>query len=319
VTALDDVTTARNELHASTYWKPSSSNWKTTHLYKCDLALQAAQADLAAAPSSTTTSGAYPYFVESFNGKFDQSRWTTRDTIDFAAAAPCVRVTVESGQPIYGYISTGCYPGNRTHTAYLDGSSSGALDGAGFNEDVWYRLKIRYPSGQPFQPGINSCGIEFHVDDKTASDLKALGKGAYSPLIGVYKDSTTGALSLMVRTVGCPYSQADLYGNVGQALTRDPVALQWDHWYDIVWHLKWGETLAKGLCEWWVDGVQKLSAPAVTQYVDDVTGTGRLSYGENVSLNNYRSGLGSESPAPSPMSVDFAQLVCGPSRASVGF
>lgn len=47
MTALDDVKGAQAELHASTFWTPGKRGFQTTHLWKCDLALQAALADLA--------------------------------------------------------------------------------------------------------------------------------------------------------------------------------------------------------------------------------------------------------------------------------
>ncbi len=46
MTALDDVKNAQIELHDSTYWKPSSKGWTTTHLYRCDVLLQSAIVEL---------------------------------------------------------------------------------------------------------------------------------------------------------------------------------------------------------------------------------------------------------------------------------
>ncbi len=80
--ALDDVKTAQAELHASTYWKPGSRGWTTTHLYLCDQALQAAIRDLTVTPPVPTPPTTVYLFQDDFDGpagaKPDPAKWDAK-------------------------------------------------------------------------------------------------------------------------------------------------------------------------------------------------------------------------------------------------
>jgi hypothetical protein len=127
--------------------------------------------------------------------------------------------------------------------------------------EIWLRTSVMFPSTtaisnsgvtgeQPFQPTTGEWNwfLEFHNDS--------------SPLPGCAKEFANVALT--VRTSDSPEIGAIGTNNVRMALRImggndcapnivwvDGPPLQWDHWYEILLHIKWSPS--SGIVEWYLD------------------------------------------------------------------
>lgn len=209
------------------------------------------------------------------------------------------------------------------HTGRIPGSGTGCCNGDGQGGvDTWYRFRLRFPTGYRATPGTQNAVFELHVDDKTAAERAALGYGnAYSSLIGVQGDGTSCFGTPAFCTT--PATSARLFIQVPGGPTNAPDSqtfkryfplpsgsLLTNHWYDLVLHMRWSGDPTNGWVQWWLDGAKILDVHTATLYTRR---DGTLSYAENLGGFNYR--LWSSWAS----SVDFDELIWGPTAASVGF
>jgi hypothetical protein len=85
--------------------------------------------------------------------------------------------------------------------------------------------------------------------------------------------------------------------------------LQYNHWYDIVFHIIWSPSSTTGLFEWWKDGQQMMSRHMGTLWLRPDGSTDHVS----LMLNNYRLQASWNS------TVYYSKTLVGPTQASVGF
>jgi hypothetical protein len=206
-----------------------------------------------------------------------------------------------------------------THSGWRRGTDP--LTGNGFHEEVWYRLKVRFPAANVFRPNSGAISIfQAHVDDRTQALAQSIGSEAYSNKLQVNADGAgSGSPSagpgrkprLMLRVYGGVLRPNDPYGRRGvRTFQMHSNSLRLGHWYDIVIHYVLGETPRNGYVQWWVDRRKVADAHVPTQYVRP---DGTLSFGENLECINYRQLASWDS------SVDFDELRVGRTPASIGF
>lgn len=204
------------------------------------------------------------------------------------------------------------------HCGYASGDpSASAYPGAsGKREEVWYRWRQRWPTGYRPTLGTQNSTMEWHFDRVSE---KAFGR-AVSPLVLV---EGVGGTSITVGGVTfdtAPSTVAQVmlqFPGGGTSETgigvRVPIimgaAFQLDHWYDFVAHWIFDPDPAIGWCQLWIDGAKVTDLHRSTQYLRP---DGTRGYQEDVGVYNYRHWANFAS------SVDYAQIVWGPTAASVG-
>jgi hypothetical protein len=268
-----------------------------------------------------------PYYVEHFDGSFTQAFWHLGGYANPLAwvdgsAGKAMRLTNYGNAPTttdYGQLAYLDALAKYAHAGWLPGTDP--LTGNGFHEEVWYRLKVRFPGGNVFRPNPGAISIfQPHIDAKTEAWAESIGSEAYSNKLQVNANGVgSGRLNtrpgtrprLMLRVYGGVLRPNDPYGKRGvRTFQMRSNSLRLNHWYDIVIHYVLGETRRNGYVQWWVDRRKAADAHVPTQYVRP---DGTLSFGENIECINYRQLASWDS------SVDFDELRVGPTRSSIGF
>lgn len=127
--------------------------------------------------------------------------------------------------------------------AYLDHLQDRPWEQEGAN--TWYRFRYAFPSGTKrafpgsFRPNQTSSGWNMILEWHEPACCEA------SPYIGV---RFSGRGVLMLRWVGGPENASTW------VLAYDRRPLQYDHWYDMLVHVRWSADATKGFVEWWADG-----------------------------------------------------------------
>jgi hypothetical protein len=203
----------------------------------------------------------------------------------------------------------------------LLGSGTNCCDGNGnpSSEDAWFRVRIHFPADYRPTPYAQNALFEWHNDDVSVANARAVGENVYSTLVGVVADGSCNS-DLYCPTPGTNprwYFQvtggniatgADAQGSLIQNRVGPGVVL--DHWYDVVDHLRTSADPAIGAAEVWIDGVKVLDEHRPTQFRRT---DGTYGYGENFGVTNDRLSCSWDA------SVDFDELVVGPTATSVGF
>ena len=296
-------------------------------------ASSAATAVIAGTPSTSSPSPSGFYYAEHFDNSFNSSifgvvaqspssfSWMQGALNQAGRITDCASTTSPcsgSGSD-YGQYNTVWAPAQYAHAGYIPGSAVDTRYGNGKEEDTWYRFRMHFPSTFKATPGTQNSVFEFHVDEKTVADAKAAGQpNAYSINMAIASDgsgcSGTPALCtspgtnprLYLQVPGGPVALPASESSKRYYMPSNSLLL--DHWYDIVLHIFWSPV--NGHVEWWVDGAKQADALTPTEYVRR---DGTYSYGEYIQFNNYRYW------ATWPSSVDFDELVWGPTAPSVGF
>ena len=226
----------------------------------------------------------------------------------FAAAVdPGAAVSGQPGQKSLLYLFPHDVPSQGKTEAY---------EGA----ERWYRSYVRFPA--TFQPAPNTdwnwvkewhnwpngpCCANLAV---TVDTDPARGAGERLTMRVMGGGNATNPIEKTGSPSGNPAAHTDWY--VGDA------SLEREHWYDLLTHVKWSSDPSRGLVEWWVDGVLKVSRQTSTLfwYADNnqnfagaTPGSGQAYYMEGY----YRPGSGT---APATVYHDGARI--GSTRASVG-
>jgi hypothetical protein len=171
-------------------------------------------------------------------------------------------------------------------------------------QDTWYRVRMKLPSNA-YAPTTGQWNwlVEWHDDAHTQ------GYGANSTALGIFTDYPTvsGAVGqnprLALRLAGGK-SASPTY----RAIELPSNSLQYDHWYDLVFHFVWHTDSNIGYVQWWVDGNKWADLHFPTLFVNpDGTQSYNL-YG----LYNYHLA------APWTSEVDYDSAAIGPSLSSVG-
>jgi hypothetical protein len=111
--------------------------------------------------------------------------------------------------------------------------------------NTWYRFRYAFPSGTKrafpgsFKPNQTSSGWNMVLEWHEPGCCEA------SPYLGV---RFSGRGALMLRWVGGPR------GASTWVLAYDGRPLKYDHWYDMLVHVRWSADPSKGFVEWWADG-----------------------------------------------------------------
>ena len=293
----------------------------------------AATAVITGTPSANSPSPSGFYYAEHFDNSFNSSifgvvaqspssfSWMPGALNQAGRITDCASTTSPcsgSGSD-YGQYNTVWAPAQYAHAGFVPGSAADTRYGNGKEEDTWYRFRMHFPSTFKATPGTQNSVFEFHVDEKTVADAQAAGQpNAYSINLAIASDgngcSGTPALCTSPGTNPRFYLQVP-GGSVSLPASQSAKryympsnSLVLDHWYDIVLHIFWSPV--NGHVEWWVDGAKQADALTPTEYVRR---DGTYSYGEYIQLNNYRYW------ATWASSVDFDELVWGPTATSVGF
>jgi len=286
-----------------------------------------ATAALTAGPAKRKPSKRKPYYVEHFDGSFTQSFWHLGGYANPLAwvdgsTGKAMRLTNYANAPVtteYGQLAYLDALAQYAHAGWLRGTDP--LTGNGFHEEVWYRLKVRFPGAKVFRPNPGAISIfQPHVDARTESEAESIGSEAYSNKLQVNADGASSGTPnttpgrrprLMLRVYGGVLRPNDPYGHGNvKTFQMHSNSLRVNHWYDIVIHYVLGETRRNGYVQWWVDRRKIADAHVPTQYVRS---DGTLSFGENIECINYRQHASWDS------SVDFDELRVGSTRSSIGF
>lgn len=267
-----------------------------------------------------------PYYVEHFDGSFTQAFWHLGGSAKPLAwvdgsTGKAMRLTNYANAPAtsdYGQLAYLVALAQYAHAGWLPGTDP--LTGNGFHEEVWYRLKVRFPGARLFRPNPGAISIfQPHIDARTETLAGSIGSEAYSnklqvnadgPSTGMPKTTPGRKPRLMLRVYGGVLRPNDPYGRSNVRTFQMHSRLRLDHWYDIVIHYVLGETRRSGYVQWWVDRRKIADAHVPTQYLRP---DGTLSFGENIECINYRQLASWDS------SVDFDELRVGPTRSSIGF
>jgi hypothetical protein len=127
--------------------------------------------------------------------------------------------------------------------AYLDHLQDRPWEREGAN--TWYRFRYAFPSGKnpalpgSFKPSQTSSGWNMVLEWHEPACCPA------SPYIGV---RFSGRGALMLRWVGGPKEASKWI------LAYDDRPLRYDHWYDMLVHVRWSADPNVGFVEWWADG-----------------------------------------------------------------
>jgi Polysaccharide lyase len=213
------------------------------------------------------------------------------------------------------------------HAGRAPGSGTDCCDGNGQHGNAWYRVRLRFPPGYQATPLRQNTIFQLHVDAKTEQDAAAHGQSAYSTALLV-ESSVPPRYTLSTACPGSPMfcvvpgvhphlslqvaggSTADSYATAVKHFANGRQPLRMNHWYDVVLHVVWDPSPRVGRVQWWVDGRRLVDTHLSTQYT---RGDGTTSYAENIEALNYRLW------ASWPSSIDFDNLLVGPTAATVGF
>jgi hypothetical protein len=194
-------------------------------------------------------------------------------------------------------------------------TSGGRVQG----QDSWYHVSLYLPQGSDCftssgapntrdaakdcwfpTPGQWNVLTEWHDDGHTWS------YGAQSSYMGVFSDYPTDS-----GVVGKnPHLVLVLRGGKSSAPTNRDIELSapllYNHWYSMTFRFVWSTSSSTGLAEWWVDGVQELSAKFPTLYTNP---DGTVSYNA-FGIYNYHYA------APWNDTSQYNDVAIGPTRAS---
>jgi hypothetical protein len=235
-----------------------------------------------------------------------EGRYAFRSTVDAGAVGKG-----ESGQRAMLLL----FPSNNASQ-----NATGAYEGG----ERWYRTQMYFPADFKAAPNNTwNWVLQWHnwPDGPCCSN------------ISVSVDTTKGGEKLSLRVMGGgdqahPVENNDIITERNPAGTLewfvgDP-ALQREHWYDSVVHIKWSADPSKGLAEWWLDGKKIMSKtlPTLYWYADNnkntpgaTPGPGQAYYMEGY----YRPAkLPDGSVDTSSASVYFDGAQMGPTPASIG-
>jgi Polysaccharide lyase len=147
--------------------------------------------------------------------------------------------------------------------------------------DVWYAVKVFFPSSSQFPTGNGQDVVEWHTSDK-------VGTGPTSSFMGVGTDypvtSSPGVNPRLTFWVRGGYFDSSGRHITEKTISMRPRSLLLNHWYSIQFHMRWSADPAKAVSDWYVDGVQRAH---VTGYANlfrfddgttDQTGVGLYNY-----------------------------------------
>lgn len=215
------------------------------------------------------------------------------------------------------YVSSSQIP--FVHCGYASGDPSiSAYPGAvGKYEEVFYTWKQRWPAGYRPTLGTQNATAEWHFDRVSQH---AFGQ-AVSPVViveGVGGTSTTAAGGVIFDTSPSTVGQVLLqfpgggtsesgFGARTQIISGS--SFKYDYWYKMACHWVFDPDASIGHCQFWVDDVKVVDVDRPTQYKRP---DGSRGYQEDFGIYNYRHWANFDS------SVDYKDLLWGPSAASVG-
>jgi hypothetical protein len=171
----------------------------------------------------------------------------------------------------------------------------------GEGRDVWYGIKVFFPSNSQFPTGDGQDVYEWHTSDK-------VGTGPTSSFMGVETDfpvtSSPGVNPRLTFWVRGGYFDSS-GRHISEKLVSMPSnSLLLNHWYSIQFHMHWSADPAKAVSDWYVDGVQRAH---VTGYANlfrfadgttDQTGIGlynyrlKSSWTNTISFDDFKVGSG---------------------------
>jgi hypothetical protein len=129
--------------------------------------------------------------------------------------------------------------------------------------DVWFRMQVLFPSGaNPSYPGkftLNPAGSGWNMFMTWHNPPCSSCPGSYlSPFVGV-RNNGNGSGSFLFRLVGGDAMNPSF-------LYLNGPAMSYDHWYDVLVHIKWSPDPSIGYAEWFVDGQRVSGALFPTLY-----------------------------------------------------
>jgi hypothetical protein len=279
------------------------------------------QATTTTAPTTTTTAED-PYF----NGDLstgDLSQWQDTFGMNLSATPPGVSVVATPAgyaakvlvdPSVTGGSSSGpsttMWEGNGTNTFKLPWQQSGS--------DTWFHARYLFPNGTDSSyPGeftpMPQAG--WGADWDVLMEWHSAPGAGYSTYIGIWNGSS--APYLLLRTVG----QGGWYSFIetDQAQTKacssaqpcgTPQPMKYNHWYDIVVHVKYSTDPTVGHIQWYLDG---------RLLVDDYLSTLNAATDGSVPGVAFENGLYRNSGGSSQVDTTYIQgIKVGPTRVSVG-
>lgn len=126
--------------------------------------------------------------------------------------------------------------------------------------DTWYRMQVYFSSNVIPQ---DSSGLH---DFAEYHDAPCCPTSAASPMLAMegWDVPVGGPPGFLLKWTGGSTAsptvewERDVYGS-----GRDDFpSYQADHWYDMVWHVKWSQSAAVGFVEWWIEGRQVTPPPS---------------------------------------------------------
>ena len=165
--------------------------------------------------------------------------------------------------------------------------------------DVWYGIKVFFPSTSKFPTGNGQDVVEWHTGDK-------VGAGATSSFMGVRTDfpvtRSPGRNPRLTFSVRGGYFDSRGRHITEKVASIRPRSLLLNHWYSIQFHMHWSADPAKAVSDWYVDGVQQAH---ITGYANlfrfangstDQTGFGlynyrsKSSWTDTISFDDFKAG-----------------------------
>jgi hypothetical protein len=215
-------------------------------------------------PTTTTTSSTGSLL---FNGDFNTcnlSQWADLHDAQLAVNPPGF---VVGSAPAFGLcgaqvnVSSAADTSTSGDASFLWAGGSYNLPWLGKGADTWFRMQVAFPDGTNasfpgrFVHSVVSSGWDTFMEWHSAPSA------GYSTMVGVWGSDPP---HLQLRPVG------GVMPSQTYAYIRDPNALQYNHWYDILVHQVFSDDPNVGFIEWWVDGVQKYAAhfPTLTRRTD---------------------------------------------------
>ena len=184
--------------------------------------------------------------------------------------------------------------------------------------DTWHRWRVLFPDGTAADhPGkfvVSPLGGWDTIRSWHANN--GVLPRAYSTFLGVHPEwGYAGSPGpLWFRPCGGVDQDTLIYQNYYQTdgapnTEANRIPIRFNHWYEIVIHIKFGTTATTGLAEWWVDGIQQPGGACPTI----VGNPGATTPGVAGSLGLYRGPAGADMT-----SSIWTTSLSGPTRASVG-
>ena len=239
-----------------------------------------------------------PYFVGDFESGISPP-WSHAPSNRDA-----VRVTDPVGQGRYALretvTSASAGPNASSDAVFVwnDANSSGGYHNVG--QTTWYHVLMRFPGGGAYKPSAGNWNwnIEHHNDRGYRKWACASAEKA-NLSFGVWTDSAGNNAHEQLRVMGGPSCTPSMH-------LYDWGPLQLDHWYNVLYEVKWDPSSA-GFVKLWVDGAPKAAYVGPTLFTRP---DGTISY-TNEELNNYRS------HATWNSTIYYDNFRSGPSAASV--